>query len=41
MRDSIGRFTAMTLRYWYLLRTSGAKLIELVYWPAAQQPKDE
>jgi ABC-2 type transport system permease protein len=33
MRDSLGRIAAMTLRYWYLLRASGIKVIELVYWP--------
>ncbi len=33
MSNSFGRVAAMTLRYWYLLRASGAKLIELVYWP--------
>jgi ABC-2 type transport system permease protein len=26
----------MVMRYWYLLRSSWARLIELVYWPAVQ-----
>ena len=26
----------MVLRYWYLLRSSFARLIELIYWPAVQ-----
>jgi ABC-2 type transport system permease protein len=30
------RVGAMVLRYWYLLRSSWARLIELVYWPAVQ-----
>jgi len=30
------RIAAMVLRYWYLLRSSWARLIELVYWPAVQ-----
>jgi len=30
------RVAAMVLRYWYLLRSSWARLIELVYWPAVQ-----
>src|SRR5262252_8019323 len=34
MRDSLGRLSAMTLRYWYLLRSSWVRLLELVYWPA-------
>lgn len=33
MFDSFGRIAAMTLRYWYLLRGSWSRLIELVYWP--------
>jgi ABC-2 type transport system permease protein len=33
MCDSLGRIAGMTLRYWYLLRASGIKVIELVYWP--------
>src|SRR3954471_5324224 len=33
---SARRVAAMVLRYWYLLRSSFARLIELVYWPAVQ-----
>lgn len=33
MSESFGRIAAMTLRYWYLLRASWSRLIELVYWP--------
>jgi ABC-2 type transport system permease protein len=33
---SLQRVGAMVLRYWYLLRSSWARLIELVYWPAVQ-----
>jgi ABC-2 type transport system permease protein len=34
MRDSLGRLNAMTLRYWYLLRSSWLRILELIYWPA-------
>ena len=30
------RVAAMVLRYWYLLRSSWPRLLELVYWPAVQ-----
>lgn len=30
------RVGAMVLRYWYLLRSSWPRLLELVYWPAVQ-----
>jgi ABC-2 type transport system permease protein len=30
------RVAAMVLRYWYLLRSSFARLTELIYWPAVQ-----
>jgi ABC-2 type transport system permease protein len=30
------RIGAMVLRYWYLLRSSWARLLELIYWPAVQ-----
>ena len=30
------RVAAMVTRYWYLLRSSWARLIELIYWPAVQ-----
>jgi ABC-2 type transport system permease protein len=33
---SLRRITAMVRRYWYLLRSSVPRLLELVYWPAVQ-----
>jgi ABC-2 type transport system permease protein len=30
------RVAAMVLRYWYLLRSSWPRLLDLVYWPAVQ-----
>ena len=33
---SLRRVAAMVLRYWYLLRSSFARLIELIYWPTVQ-----
>ena len=30
------RIAAMMLRYWYLLRSSWPRLLELVYWPTVQ-----
>ena len=33
---SIRRTAAMVLRYWYLLRSSFPRLIELIYWPTVQ-----
>jgi ABC-2 type transport system permease protein len=33
---SPSRVAAMVLRYWYLLRSSWPRLLELVYWPAVQ-----
>src|ERR1700693_5134847 len=30
------RVGAMVLRYWYLLRSSWPRMIELTYWPAVQ-----
>jgi len=30
------RIAAMVLRYWYLIRSSWPRLLELVYWPAVQ-----
>jgi ABC-2 type transport system permease protein len=33
---SVHRVGAMTLRYWYLLRSSWPRLLDLVYWPAVQ-----
>jgi ABC-2 type transport system permease protein len=35
-RFSLRRVAAMMLRYWYLLRSSWPRLIELVYWPTVQ-----
>ena len=36
MRLSPRRIGAMILRYWYLLRSSWPRLVELIYWPAVQ-----
>src|SRR6185312_12648853 len=36
MIDSINRMTAMTARYYYLLRSSWLRLLEIIYWPAMQ-----
>ena len=33
---SINRVGAMVLRYWYLLRSSWPRLLDLIYWPAVQ-----
>ena len=33
---SARRIGAMALRYWYLLRSSWPRLLDLVYWPAVQ-----
>lgn len=33
---SLRRVGAMVLRYWYLLRSSWARLVELIYWPLVQ-----
>src|SRR5579871_1472682 len=33
LRDSIGRISAMTMRYCYVLRKSWPRLLDLVYWP--------
>ena len=33
---SLTRVAAMVERYWYLLRSSWPRLLELVYWPAVQ-----
>jgi ABC-2 type transport system permease protein len=33
---SAQRIGAMVLRYWYLLRSSWPRLLELIYWPAVQ-----
>jgi ABC-2 type transport system permease protein len=34
MNASFERVGAMTLRYWWLLRSSWPRLLELIYWPA-------
>src|SRR3984893_13217256 len=36
MAISARRVGAMVLRYWYLLRSSWPRLLELIYWPAVQ-----
>lgn len=36
MTVSLVRIAAMVERYWYLLRSSWPRLLELVYWPAVQ-----
>jgi ABC-2 type transport system permease protein len=36
MRISGRRIAAMVLRYWYLLRSSWPRMLELIYWPAVQ-----
>jgi len=33
---SLRRVNAMVLRYWYLLRSSVFRILELMYWPAVQ-----
>ena len=33
---SPSRILAMVLRYWYLLRSSWPRVLELIYWPAVQ-----
>ncbi|MEY3170444.1 MAG: hypothetical protein RL765_491, partial [Pseudomonadota bacterium] len=33
---SIGRIFALVLRYFYLIRTSFPRLLELMYWPTFQ-----
>jgi ABC-2 type transport system permease protein len=34
--SSAGRIWAMILRYWYLTRSSGPRILELTYWPTVQ-----
>lgn len=36
MHPSLSRIGAMVLRYWYLLRSSWPRVLELVYWPMVQ-----
>ena len=33
---SVARIYAMVLRFWYLLKGSGPRIIDLIYWPAVQ-----
>lgn len=33
---SLRRIAAMVLRYWYLMRSSWPRLLELIYWPMVQ-----
>jgi ABC-2 type transport system permease protein len=33
---SINRVSAMVRRYWYLLRSSWPRILDLIYWPAVQ-----
>lgn len=33
---SIRRVSAMVLRYWFLLRSSWPRILDLIYWPAVQ-----
>src|SRR5882672_2596812 len=33
---SINRVAAMVRRYWYLLRSSWPRVLDLIYWPAVQ-----
>ena len=36
MDFSINRVAAMVRRYWYLLRSSWPRILDLIYWPAVQ-----
>ena len=36
MTQSLNRIAAMTARYYYILRSSSLRLLEIVYWPAMQ-----
>lgn len=36
MRESMGRIAAMFLRYFYILRGSPVRLVEILYWPTLQ-----
>jgi ABC-2 type transport system permease protein len=36
MDESLGRIAAITARYWYLLRSSRLRVLELAYWPTMQ-----
>ena len=36
LAHSLARIYAMVLRFWYLLKGSGPRIIDLIYWPAVQ-----
>ena len=36
MNFSFNRVAAMVRRYWYLLRSSWPRILDLIYWPAVQ-----
>ena len=36
MQFSPARVGAMVRRYWYLLRSSWPRILDLIYWPAVQ-----
>ena len=36
MNFSRNRVAAMVRRYWYLLRSSWPRILDLIYWPAVQ-----
>ncbi len=36
LRGSLRRIGAMILRYWYLIRSSWPRILELIYWPFVQ-----
>ena len=36
MDFSFNRVAAMVRRYWYLLRSSWPRILDLIYWPAVQ-----
>ncbi|MEI9805748.1 MAG: ABC transporter permease [Pseudolabrys sp.] len=36
MNFSVNRVVAMVRRYWYLLRSSWPRILDLIYWPAVQ-----
>ena len=36
MNFSLNRVAAMVRRYWYLLRSSWPRILDLIYWPTVQ-----
>lgn len=36
LRASLRRIHAMVLRHWYLLRSSGPRILEMIFWPLVQ-----